>query len=71
MKRDHAATNKVLEAYLILQNNVDNWAKVLEQTAEYHDAVLTPAQKEAIRLALKHSRVLSKRLQRHQAALTA
>jgi hypothetical protein len=65
-KIDTEATNQLLESYLHLQNQLDAWTKVLEQTAEFHDAVLTPAQKEATRLAIKHSKCLSDNLQRLQ-----
>jgi len=69
-KPDAYATNKLLESYLILQNHVTDWTAIFQQTAEYHAAVLTPSQKESVRLALVCSRRASKRLQQIQRGLT-
>jgi hypothetical protein len=69
-KTDEHATNQLLEAYLRLQNQFNTWAASLQQAAEYYDAVLTPSQKEAVRLALVCSKRTSKRLQRIQRGLT-
>jgi hypothetical protein len=69
-KTDPHATNKLLGAYLTLQNQFNDWIAVLRQTAEYHDAMLTPSQKESVRLALICSMRASKRLQLLQKGLT-
>jgi hypothetical protein len=69
-KTDPYATNKLLEAYLILQNHVKDWTVILQQTAEYHNAALTPSQKESVRLALVCSTRATQRLQQLQRGLT-
>jgi hypothetical protein len=69
-KTDPDATNKLLQSYLILQNHVKDWSVNLQQTAEFHDAALTPSQKESVRLALVCCRRATKRLQQFQRGLT-
>jgi putative sterol carrier protein len=62
-KIDREATNQLLHAYLTLQNQTDGWVKVLEQEMKHHEAVMTPAQKEATRLAIHESKCLLDKLQ--------
>jgi hypothetical protein len=66
---NHRATNEVLHSYLTLQNQLDSWIRMLKQTAEYNASDLTASQKEAVEKALRHSKLLSKRLQVYQAGL--
>ncbi len=68
-KTDPDATNKLLQSYLLLQNHVKDWSVNLQQTAEFHDAALTPSQKESVRLALICSGRATQRLQRLQKGL--
>lgn len=63
MKPDVRATNQLLGCYMSLQNQLDSWTLTLEQTATFHDAVLTPRQKETVAVALIGCRRLHKRLQ--------
>lgn len=70
MKINHEATNKLLESYVRLQNQLDAWTKSLVGVSEYLGADLTSSQKESVRLAVKHSKRLTKLLQKHQGGLT-
>jgi hypothetical protein len=69
-KTDPHATNKLLSAYLTMQNQFSDWAELVRHTAEYYDAALTPSQRESVRLALVCSTRASKRLQLLQKGLT-
>ena len=66
---DPEATNRLLQAYLTLQNQTASWVKVLEQEMKHHDAVLTPTQKEATRSAIHESKCLLDKLQLLQVGL--
>ena len=63
---DTEATNQLLHAYLTLQNQTAVWVKVLEQELKHHEAVLTPDQKEATRLAIHASKCYLGKLQHLQ-----
>lgn len=45
---DPEATKQLLEVYHHAKTNMLNWFATLEQTAAYHAAVLTPAQKHCV-----------------------
>ena len=45
---DPQATKQLLEVYHHAKTNMINWFTTLEQTAAYHAAVLTPAQKQCV-----------------------
>jgi len=67
---DRHVTNQLLSIALTLQNQTVSWIQTLKQTAEYHDAALAPAQREAVALIISDGLNLERRLELHRGALS-
>ena len=67
---DRHITNQLLSITLTLQNQIVVWAQSLKQTADYHQAILTPAQREAAESIISDCLDLENNLERHRVLLS-